>query len=50
MMVGLHPHLMGLYHSPRSLAQLGVTEQLDSGIYLLYQKKIVKILRHCAPL
>lgn len=35
MMAWLHPHLMGFHHP----TQLGITLQLDSGIYLLYPKK-----------
>lgn len=38
MTAGLHPHLMGLHH----LTQPGITQQLDSGIYLLYPKKEAK--------
>lgn len=52
MLVSLHPHFVGLYHSTQTLSQLGIAEQLDSGIYLLYQKKNKKskyfnIVSHC---
>lgn len=41
---------MELYRSPRSLAQLGVTEQLDSGIYLLYKKKNCQNITTLCPI
>lgn len=42
-----HPHLIGLYRFAQTLAQLGITEQLDSGIYLLYQRSSQNISTLC---
>jgi len=38
---------MGPYRFTQTLAQLGITEQLDSGIYLLYQKNSQNISTLC---
>lgn len=39
---------MGLYPFTQNLAQLGIAEQLDSGIYLLHQKNSQNISTLCS--